>query len=116
MKLLSVILLITINCLSFIGFTQNTEHKGYRIEGDEVVFTFNKSEYDYLSNDIYHDRLEPSEVYIKQVAVAGEFNDWSRDAWRMKKVSNSVYEFRKKIEDFSDEFDWEFKFVINNHY
>nr|WP_247649199.1 glycogen-binding domain-containing protein [Lutibacter sp. B1] len=34
----------------------------------------------------------------------------------MAKVNNNTYELRKKLSDFTDEFSWEFKFVINNYY
>ncbi|HLT53092.1 MAG TPA: glycogen-binding domain-containing protein, partial [Flavobacteriaceae bacterium] len=53
---------------------------------------------------------------IQKVAVSGEFNMWSRDNWTMKKADNDLYELRKKLSDFSDQFSWEFKFVINSKF
>ena len=53
---------------------------------------------------------------IKNVVVSGGFNLWSRDAWKMKKVNENIYELRKKVSDFDDNFEWEFKFVINNNF
>ena len=92
------------------------EVKGYRIEGDEIVFTFNSSDYEWATHDNYGDELDFDDLDIENVVVAGSFNDWSRDKWKMKKIDTGTYELRKKISDFSDEFIWEFKFVINNSY
>ena len=111
------IILLLVAFLSFNGVVaQNTEHKGYKIDGDYVVFTFDKSDYEYFSNDEFNDRLETSEVYVKTVAVAGEFNDWSRDEWQMDKAEDGTYTYKRLLSDFAENFDWEFKFVVNRYY
>ncbi|WP_353780028.1 hypothetical protein [Winogradskyella sp. 3972H.M.0a.05] len=111
------IVILFVALFSFnVAVAQITEHKGYQIIGDYVVFIFNKSDYEFFSNDEFHDRLETSEVYVKSVAVAGEFNGWSRDAWQMKKAEDGTYTYERLLSDFSEEFDWEFKFVINGNY
>lgn len=88
--------------------------KGYKIEGDYVVFTFDERDYSEATNEITKEKLDFDDFDIKNVVVSGNFNSWSRDSWKMTRVSRYVYELRKKISDFKDEFDWEFKFIINN--
>jgi hypothetical protein len=97
-------------------FAQKEEIKGYRIEGDEVVFTFDKRDYETITDEQNQQRRDFDDLDIKNVVVSGQFNLWSRDAWKMKKITENIYELRKKIVDFNDHFDWEFKFVINNNF
>lgn len=96
-------------------YSQN-DIKGYYIDGDEIVFSFDKADYDRATHDNYGDVLDFKDLDIENVVVSGSFNDWSRKDWRMKKVGDGKYELRKKISDISDDFNWEFKFVINNTY
>ncbi len=116
MKVVKTHILLFLICLSSYSFSQNTNVKGYRMDGDEVVFTFKPSDYNKLKHDSGDITLELDEVNINNVFVAGEFNDWSRNRWKMVKVNDSIYELRKKMSDFIDEFDWEFKFIINSTY
>ncbi len=91
----------------FNSFSQNQNIKGYKIRGETVIFTFNVNDYP----NIKHNGDTVDEVF-----VAGEFNDWAQDRWKMKKVSDSIYELRKELSDFTDDFDWEFKFIINSEH
>lgn len=95
-------------------YAQNDKVKGYRIEGDEIVFSFDRDDYERATYDNHGEDVDFDELDIKNVVVAGSFNDWSRNDWQMKKIDDGTYELRKKIDDFSDDFLWEFKFVINN--
>jgi hypothetical protein len=97
-------------------FAQEEEIKGYRIDGDEVVFTFDKRDYETITDERNQVRREFDDLDIENVVVSGQFNLWSRNAWKMKKIDDNVYELRKKISDFEDNFEWEFKFVINNNF
>ncbi|MCF4100593.1 hypothetical protein L1I30_02830 [Gillisia sp. M10.2A] len=101
---------------SLISFSQDKEYKGYRIEGDEVVFSFDSREYEKATDDISGDLRDFNDLAIQSVVVSGNFNGWSKKKWVMKKVGPNRYELRKKIDDFTDEFAWEFKFVVNNAY
>ena len=102
--------------LSSITFAQKEKVKGYRIDGDEIVFTFDKRDYEKITDERNQERLDFIDFDIKNVVVAGQFNMWSRDAWEMKKINTNIYELRKKIADFKDNFEWEFKFVLNNNF
>lgn len=97
---------------------QDKQTQGYRIEGDEVIFTFDKRDYKEATHGElqYRKSLTKEELIIEKIAVAGEFNDWANNQWIMKQLDENRYEFRKKITDFTDEFSWEFKFVINEKY
>jgi len=93
---------------------QNEPIKGYRIEGDEIVFSFDKRDYKKATNDVYGQKIDFEDLDINNVVVSGEFNDWSLNKWKMTKINENIYELRKNITDFTDEFSWEFKFAVNN--
>ncbi|WP_298533884.1 glycogen-binding domain-containing protein [uncultured Algibacter sp.] len=109
-------LLIILTLLNFIVFAQSKTQKGYRIEGDTVVFSFKVKDYSKFTQEYSGQTLDFADFDIENVAVSGEFNLWSRDQWQMKKIDDYNYELRKSIYDFNDEFSWEFKYVINNSY
>jgi len=97
-------------------YAQTKAFKGYRIEGDEIVFAFDKRDYKEVTADNYGLKQDFGYLDVESVVVSGEFNNWSKDKWYMTKIDENRYELRKKIDDFTDEFSWEFKFVINNSY
>ncbi|MFD0863737.1 hypothetical protein ACFQ1M_16095 [Sungkyunkwania multivorans] len=113
MKLRIFILLFAIIPLTM---TAQDNSLGYRIEGKEVIFTFDVRDYEKVTKDDTDDKLDFGDLEIYDVAVSGEFNDWSKKGWRMKKTGAYTYELRKNIESFNDAFSWEFKFIINNKY
>lgn len=98
------------------SFSQNEPLKGYRIEGDDVVFTFDRRDYQKATADGFNHKRDFEDLDIESVVVSGQFNNWSKDKWTMNKVDENIYELRKKLMDFTDEFSWEFKFVINNEF
>lgn len=97
-------------------YAQTEFFKGYRIEGNDLIFVFDKRDYKIATADKYSDVLDFEDLNIKGVVVAGGFNNWSKHKWKMTKIDENRYELRKKLSDFTDEFSWEFKFVINNTY
>ena len=104
--------------LMLVAFSAKAQKKplGYTIEGDEIVFVFNKKDYKRVSHDRLGEHSDFDDLDIECVVVSGEFNNWSRDQWYMNKIDDDHYELRKKIAHLSDAFSWEFKFVINNEY
>ncbi len=100
--------------MSCYSHAQTKPFKGYKIEGDMLVFVFDKR--DYQEATIASKRIDVEDLDIKNVVVSGEFNNWTKDKWSMIKIDENIYELRKKLSDFIDEFTWEFKFVINNEY
>lgn len=89
---------------------------GYRIEGKEVVFEFDVREYEKVSTSKSDAKLDFEDIDIKDIAVSGEFNNWSKDGWTMSKISEYVFQLRKPIKQFDDQYKWEYKYVINGEY
>nr|WP_321234099.1 hypothetical protein [uncultured Psychroserpens sp.] len=98
-----------------LSFAQNGD-KGYRFEGNDVVFTFNKDDYEKFTDNTSEEKIKFENLTIDNVVVSGEFNNWSLYDWKMAKVNETTYELRKNINDFKDEYTWEFKFIVNNQY
>ncbi len=115
-SLLSHIIILVFAMISLNSNAQKDNFKGYRIEGDTIVFSFNKNDYKKATNDYRGNKRDFDDLDIENVVVSGEFNNWSKDKWYMTKVDENNYELRKSIHDFTDEFSWEFKFVVNNEY
>jgi len=89
---------------------------GFRIDGDEVVFTFDRTEYGFAARGDNGQRVAMADIELSEgsgVAVAGEFNGWSTDAWMMELVEPGVCELRRPLEQFGEQGSWAFKFVID---
>lgn len=97
-------------------FSQKENLKGYYIEGGEVVFIFKESDYKKVTSDTSGHQESLFDITVETVAVSGNFNNWSKDAWPMKKIDEHTYQLRKHLDDFMGEFSWDFKFIINNDY
>jgi len=93
-----------------------TESKSYYFEEDEVVFEFDSRLYQKAALDGTLQKLEFADFDINQVVISGDFNNWSKKAWKMKKIGPYTFQLRKKIKSFNDDFTWQFKFLINGHY
>ncbi len=90
--------------------------KTYFFEGDEIVFEFDVRMYKEATLSGTREKIDFEDLDIYQVAVAGEFNDWSQKDWKMEKVGHYTYQLRKKVDDFEDSFSWQFKYVVNGAY
>lgn len=95
------VLLITSAC-----WAQN-DIKGYTIKGDKLTFVFDVDDYPNIKNHV---------SYIEAVYVSGEFNDWATNRWKMTKVNAKRYELTKDLFEFTSDFDWEFKFIVNGEH
>ncbi len=84
---------------------------GYRLDGSEVVFLFEPAAFG-------------AQVATNaQVHVAGNFNQWLDASegkinkplagWQMQRMTTNRYELHKKLADFRQYQQWEFKFVVN---
>ncbi|MEC3907944.1 hypothetical protein VOI54_13015 [Tamlana sp. 2201CG12-4] len=114
-----IILHITLIIFTFTSpniFAQKQKNKGYKIENDSVVFTFDARDYSKYTKEHTGQTLDFDDFDIENVVVSGEFNLWSRDHWKMNRVDEYTYELKKSLSDFTDEFSWEFKFIVNNSY
>ncbi len=88
----------------------------YTIENGDVVFNFDIRDYKKVTKDKSSQRLDFNDLDIYEVSVSGQFNNWSRDRWKMKKTGPHTYQLRKRLKHFKDSFAWEFKFLVNNSY
>lgn len=109
---------IVYSCISTPNLLKNGEKRalGYRIEGKEVVFEFDVRDYQKASMDGTHNQLEFAHLNIEQVAVSGEFNEWSKEGWKMTQVEEHIYQLRKKLKEFDSKIEWQYKFVVNEKY
>jgi hypothetical protein len=87
--------------------------KNYYIQGDEVIFEFDLRLYEQAMKDDSLKQLDFADLDIDKVAVTGNFNNWSKNGWKMKKIGPYTYQLRKKLTEFNDLLTWEFKFLIN---
>lgn len=111
-----LLLILSVICLTCVSSKTDEQLKlGYHIDKNEVVFVFDVRKYEKVSTEEGRE-LDFADIDIKSIAVAGEFNDWSRDGWRMQKVSEYIYELRKKLSLFQDKPDWQYKYIINGKY
>lgn len=109
------IIIFLLSLSAFSAYGQKDTIKGYQIDGDYIVFRFNKNDYLKATNDRTEEKIDFKDLNVKEVFVAGSFNNWSRDQWKMKRISKNIYELRKKLTDLN-EFTPEFKFVVNEKY
>ena len=92
------------------------EPLGYRLEGEEVVFAFDRTQYEFATRGDNGQRVAMDDIELSErsgVAVAGEFNDWSTGAWMMELAEPGAYELRRPLEQFGERGTWKFKFVID---
>jgi hypothetical protein len=91
-------------------------HVGYYVREDEVVFVFERALYEAATRGDTGERVAVADIKLDDspvVAVAGEFNDWSKVAWKMETVKPGVYELRRPLAEFEARDSWPFKFVVD---
>lgn len=93
-----------------------TQAKSYYFEDDEVVFQFDIRLYQTAAAEGKIEDLEFSDFDINRVVISGNFNRWSRKAWKMQQVGPFTYQLRKKITAFKDAISWDFKYLVNGKY
>lgn len=89
---------------------------GYRIEGSDVIFEFDIREYKKVTKPKASGQLDFEDIDIKAIAISGEFNNWSEDGWKMTQVDEFVFQLRKPLKEFKDQYKWEYKYIINGEY
>ena len=80
---------ILLLCLTVVSFAWpdillcQPQTNPYRIEGDEVVFTFDIRNYGKELISKGADKVDFSDLKIYDVAITGGFNNWSKEGWKM---------------------------------
>jgi len=116
MKIFQILILLLASATLAGAQPEEEPYRSYYFEGDEVVFEFDLRYFEEATLHNANEKVDFDDLDIYEVAVAGNFNGWSRRKWRMKKIGPQRYQLRKKIADFDDAFKWEYKFVINGKY
>ena len=87
---------------------------GYRVENDFVIFSFNPTQFEETTDGMTGWRKNMAEENIKQVYLAGDFNNWEpKNKNYLMEKNGDVYELKMPITKFTDKKIHEFKFVIN---
>lgn len=89
---------------------------GYSIENDSIIFVFDARDYQTYTVSRLWKTYDNDDIDIESVSVAGEFNDWAKDKWKLTKTGQYTYRLAKHLDDFIDRFSWDFKFVVNDKY
>lgn len=96
--------------------TSKSKYGTYYIEGDEIVFEFDRRVYATAIRASDSSAVDFADLSILEVAVTGTFTNWSSEGWVMEKIDDNRYRLRKHLKDFTDAPNWQFKFVINGTY
>ena len=88
---------------------------GYTLTGDRVVFAFRAADYESVSTGTGGDWMPMTDLRIHRVAVAGEFNRWSTDAWPMARAGE-WWIASHAITELESTRALQFKFVVNGRY
>jgi hypothetical protein len=97
---------------AMVGSAQDNTNP-YYFEGEEVVFVFDVRSYAKALLGENELKVDFADLGIYEVAITGEFNNWSKKGWKMTKRDEFTYELRKRIQDFNDAFPLDFRYVIN---
>lgn len=85
----------------------------YYLDGNDVVFVFDVRNYAKALESENADNVDFKDLGIYEVAISGQFNNWSKKGWKMQKKSEFIFELRKPLSGFNDAFPLEFRYVIN---
>ncbi len=88
----------------------------YYFEGDDIVFVFDVRQYADALKGKNGDKVDFADLNIYDVAISGEFNDWSKKGWKMMKRSEFLFELRKRVDEFNQPFPLEFRYIINGKF
>lgn len=109
-------LILILSLFAFVKLLGQDIPSAYYFEGEEIVFQFNSRLYANAKVDGSYQKMDFADLDIYSVAISGNFNEWSKEGWKMQKVGPDLYQLRKKITDFNDNYPFEFKFIINKKY
>lgn len=109
------IVLLLLSGMSCLVFSQE-KNKAYFLDGDEVVFVFDVRDYESATDEGTQETMDFADIDIYSVAVTGQFSDWGRKGWAMKRTGEFTFQLRKPLAEFQDRFPFEFKYIINEQY
>jgi hypothetical protein len=96
-----------------------TPPDGYVIRELQVRFVFDPARYDSLADDSSGARVALAGTRIESVHVAGDFNHWSRSAWRMTpeyRGPRARYTLEHRLAEIGTAREYAFRFVVNGRW
>ena len=103
-------------CLMLLGCFHAQAQVGYSIEGEDIVFTFDVRDYDQVTVAGTEVTLELADIKLNKLEVAGTFNGWTGDGWRLDRQDEYHFSLRKKVKELEATGSNEFKFLINERF
>jgi len=89
---------------------------GYLIENEQVIFTFQSTQFSETTDGMSGWRQRLKDHKIKKVYVAGDFNNWEPKNKQFLMVEKgNVYELKLPLNELTNNKMYEFKFVINGN-
>lgn len=96
--------------------TVHASYGSYYFEGDDVVFEFDRRDYEKAFKSSNGKLVDFADIDVSKVTVSGNFNNWSEQGWKMRRVDNNRFQLRKRLSGFKDIPNWQFRFLINGAY
>lgn len=96
--------------------TSGSSFGSYFFDEDDVVFEFDRRDYEKAYQASNGKMVDFADINISKVTVSGNFNNWSEQGWKMKRIDNDRFQLRKRLSDFKDKPNWQFRFLINGAY
>ncbi len=89
---------------------------GCRVARDTVLFRFQPARYRMVVNGRTSRWMRLSELRIREVTVAGPWNQWSAEAWPLHPGPGSGWTLRCPLSAVADRDTVPFKFVVNGEW
>jgi hypothetical protein len=96
-----------------------TPPDGYVIKEPRVIFVFDPARYDSVTADSSGARAALAGTRIESVHVAGDFNGWSRSAWRMTREhpgERSRFTLEHRLAEVGTAREFAFRFLVNRRW
>jgi len=96
-----------------------TPADGYVVRESRILFVFDPARYDSLADDSSGARVALAATNIETVHVAGDFNGWSRTAWKLTRDFRGVrarYALEHRLADLGAGREYAFRFLVNGRW
>jgi Glycogen recognition site of AMP-activated protein kinase/Carbohydrate-binding module 48 (Isoamylase N-terminal domain) len=96
--------------------TAKSVYGSYFLDDEDVVFEFDPQVYEQAVRILGLEKADFADLGILQIAVGGQFNNWSAEGWKMQRIDDKRYQIRKPLKAFKDAPNWQFRLLINSNY
>lgn len=112
----SILFLFLAQCALAQVDTSKSSYGAYFFENEDVVFEFDRRDYEKAFQGSNGKLVDFADIDISKVSVSGNFNNWSEQGWTMKRIDKNRFQLRKRLQEFKDAPNWQFRFLINGTY